>query len=475
LKLNLNLLQHLTVQTGRHGLGLISRGFSPETGRYNGRMPPVPLAAPPSIGVQQRVFDNGLRVVVQPIHTAPLVSIWTWYHVGSKDEGPGRTGVSHWVEHMNFKGSARIPRDEMKTFVDKVGGTWNGYTWIDETAYFETASRDALDRMLFLEAERMASCTYDPHECESERTVIISELHGSENDPEQLLDVELTAAAFRAHPYGHPTLGWLTDLETMTRDDLFGHYRLYYTPENAHLVIAGDVDPDVAFNAAEREFGKIVDGRAGRRVTTVEPPQQGERRVTVERPGTTSYLKVAWRSPSINDPDFLPLVIADAALTGAKGLNLWSSFRLAPPQRKARLYRALVDGGLASAVSGGILPTEHPFLYTISATIAEGVSGERVEEALFNEISRLRREGLQPGELQRAKRQLRARLVFENDSVTSIAHQLGYYSTIASLDVFLSLEERIAAVTEAQVFEAVSRRLADSQRTVGWFRPTEAA
>jgi zinc protease len=409
------------------------------------------------------------------MHSAPLVSVWTWYHVGSKDEGPGRTGVSHWVEHMNFKGSARIPRDEMKTYVDKIGGTWNGYTWIDQTAYFETASRDALDRMLFLEAERMSNCTYDPLECESERTVIISELHGSENDPEQLLDVELTAAAFLAHPYRHPTLGWLTDLETMTRDDLYGHYRSYYTPENAHLVIAGDVDPDAAFRAAEREFGSIRDGRPGRRVTTVEPPQPGERRVTVERPGTTSYLKVGWRSPSINDPDFLPLVIADAALTGAKGLNLWSSFRLPPPQRKARLYRALVETGLASAVSGAILPTEHPFLYTISLTVADGSSCGRVEETLFNEIARFRRDGLDAGELQRAKRQLRARLVFENDSVTNIAHQLGYYSTIASLEAFLALSERIAAVTESQVHEAVTERLTDSQRTVGWFRPTEPA
>ena len=436
-------------------------------------MPLAQPATPASPAVHQRVLDNGLRVLVQPVHTAPLVSVWTWYHVGSKNERPGLTGVSHWVEHMNFKGTARIPRDEMKTFVEKFGGTWNGYTWIDQTAYFETASRGSLDRMLFLEAERMSSCLYDPQECESERTVIISELQGSENDPEQLLDVELTAAAFRAHPYRHPTIGWLPDLQTMARDDLFAHYRTFYIPSNAHLVIVGHVEPDEAFKSAEREFGSIVSGPVPHRATVVEPPQYGERRVVVERPGTTVYLKTAWPCPSINDREFYAMVVADAVLTGAKGLNLWSSFRLPPPQRKARLYRALVEAGLASSVSGGILPTEDPFLYTISVTVAEGVEVGRVEERLLAEIERLRRDGLESGELERAKQQLRARLVFENDSVTNIAHQLGYYATIASLDTFFSLESCLQTVTEADVAAVAARRLAASQRTIGIFRPQQ--
>lgn len=207
----------------------------------------------------------------------------------------------------------------------------------------------------------------------------------------------------------------------------------------------------------------------------MEPPQYGERRVLVERPGTTMYLKAGWPCPSIRDREFYAMVIVDAILTGAKGLNLWSSFRLPAPQRKARLYRALVETGLASSVSGGILPTEDPFLYTVSATVAEGVEGSRVEEKLLAEIERLRRDGVEQGELARAKQQLRARLVFENDSVTNIAHQLGYYSTIASLDVFFSLESCLQSVTEADVAATVARRLASSQRTIGVFRPLEAA
>lgn len=435
-------------------------------------MAPAPFLTPAANIVQQRVLDNGLRVLVQPVRTAPLVSVWAWYHVGSKDEGPGRTGVSHWVEHMNFKGSTGIPRDEMKAFVEKFGGTWNGYTWIDQTAYFETATSDALDRMLFLEAERMSSCVYDREDCESERTVIISELRGGENDPEQLLEIELTAAAFRAHPYRHPTIGWLPDLQTMSRDDLYEHYRRHYNPTNAQVIVVGDVESDDAFRAVDRHFSSIPAGPAGLpRVRTTEPPQHGERRVTVARPGATAYVKIAWRAPAVGDPDFYPMVVADAILTGAKGLNLWSSFRIGPPQRKARLYRALVERGLASAVSGSLMPTEQPFLYTVSATVADGVNPAQVEQPLLEEIDRLRAGGLEAGELERAKRQLRARLVFENDSVTTIAHQLGYFSTIATLETFYGIGPSIAAVTEEQVSAAVAHRLRPSQRTIGGFRP----
>ena len=167
------------------------------------------------------VLDNGLTVVVAEVHTAPLASVWCWYKVGSKDEVTGLTGVSHWVEHMNFKGTTNIPREEMKGIIEKFGGSWNGYTWIDQTTYMETASTAGLDRMLFIEAERMANCLYDPEDCESERTVIISELQGSENDPDTLLEQEVIAAAYKVHPYRHPTIGWLSDLQTMTRDDLY--------------------------------------------------------------------------------------------------------------------------------------------------------------------------------------------------------------------------------------------------------------
>jgi zinc protease len=327
--------------------------------------------------------------------------------------------------------------------------------------------------MLFIESERMARCLYHPDDVESERTVIISELQGGENDPDQLLDQELTATAFKAHTYGHPTIGWLSDLQTMTREDLYGYYRRHYLPNNATLVIVGDIDTGDALRRVDQHFAAIEPGAAVERIRTVEPEQTGERRLTIRKEGTTAYLKIGYHAPSASDADFFPLLALDAVLTGAKGMNLWSSFRVPPPQRSARLYRALVESGLASSVHGSLMPTEHPFLYTVSATAKTGTPLADVEAAMLAALDAVARDGITAAELTKAKAQLRARLVFESDSVTNIAHQLGYFETIGSLDAYTAAPARIAAVTLDAVAAAACRVLAASNRTVGYFDPLE--
>ena len=424
-----------------------------------------------NVTVRETVLDNGLKVLVQEVHTAPLASVWCWYRVGSKDEAPGVTGVSHWVEHMNFKGTRNIPRDQVKGIIEKFGGAWNGYTWIDQTTYLETASADALDRMLFIEAERMDACLYDPADCESERTVIISELQGGENDPEQLLDTEVTAAAFKVHPYHHPTIGWLSDLRTMTREDLYGHYRRYYVPANATLVVVGDVESDDVLKRVESKFGGFAPGSPPARVTQTEPDQQAERRVVLRKAGTTAYWKAVYHAPAFADEAFFPMLVADAVLNGAAGLNIWSMGGVSRPQRSARLYRALVDGGLASTVSGALMPTDHPYLYSISASVAEGKTLAAVEDVVLQEIERLRRGGITPAEFAKVKAQLRARFVYDADSVTDIAHQLGFFETIGSWRAYHGIRERLDAVTPEQVHAAVQRYFTPENRTIGWFEP----
>jgi zinc protease len=421
--------------------------------------------------VYEQVLDNGLRVLIQETHTAPLASVWCWYRVGSKDEATGQTGVSHWVEHMNFKGTTNIPRDKVKGIIEQFGGYWNGYTWIDQTTYTETATRDALDRMLFIESERMTNCLYDPADCESERTVIISELQGGENDPDTLLDQELTAVAFKAHPYRHPTIGWLSDLKAMTREDLYSYYRRFYVPNNAALVIVGDVETNEAMRLVKHHFDRVVPADVPRRPLTKEPDQLGERRLTLSREGTTAYLKLGYHAPSVDDPDFFPMLVLDAVLTGAKGVNLWASFRTPPAQRSARLYRALVDTGLASSVSGGLVPTAEPFLYTVSLTATAGTSLQTLEEAVLSELETVRARGISAAELAKAIHQLRARLVFENDSITNIAHQLGYFETVATWRWLGSLQARIESVTIEQVQAVAFERLKTINRTIGWFEP----
>jgi zinc protease len=434
----------------------------------------VPAPASSDFPVRAALLDNGLKVLVQEVHTAPLASVWCWYKVGSGDEVSGLTGISHWVEHMNFKGTRNIPRDQIKGIIERFGGAWNGYTWIDQTTYLETASRDALDQMLFIEAERMANSLFDPEDCESERTVIISELEGGENDPDQLLDIEVTAAAFKAHPYGHPTIGWLGDLRRMTRDELYGYYRRHYVPNNATLVVVGDVETDDVLRRVERQFGAIVPGEVRPRIRTTEPAQPGERRVTVTKEGTTAYLKLAVHAPAADDPDFFRLLVLDAVLTGAKGVNLWASFRGAPPQRSARLYRALVERRLASSVNGALLPTRDPFLHVISVTATEGTPLATLEQALVAELDRIVGQGITPQELAKVRNQLRARLVFETDSVTNIAHQLGFFETVTSADYFRALWGQLERVTADEVGEAARRHLRPGNRTVGWFQPLPA-
>ncbi len=422
--------------------------------------------------VHESTLANGLTVLVQEVHTAPLASVWCWYKVGSRDEGPGVTGVSHWVEHMNFKGTTNIPRDQVKGIIEQFGGSWNGYTWIDQTTYLETATADALDRMLFIEAERMASCLYEPADCESERTVIISELQGGDNDPEQRLDTEMTATAFKAHPYRHPTIGWLGDLHTMTREDLYGHYRRFYVPNNATLVIVGDVETADVLRRVEAAFGAIAPGTPARRTTTTEPPQEAERRVHLRKPGTTAYWRAAFHAPRFADADFFPLLALDGILTGASGLNIWSGGSVPTPQRSARLYRTLVNGGLASSVGGFLAPTSEPYLYSISATVAHGQTLAAVEHAVLGQCDLVVRDGITSAELARVRAQLRARFVFDGGSVTDLAHQLGYFATIGRWQDWGEVNARLDAVTTDQVNAVAAKYLTADNRTLGVFEPT---
>lgn len=429
----------------------------------------------PSTARRLTHLDNGLTVILQPSHGSNLISLWAWYRVGSGDERAGQTGISHWVEHMNFKGTARLSREEMTSIVERHGGFWNGYTWIDQTTYVSTAHRDALDDLLLLESERMAACTYDPAECESERTVIISELQGSENDPDQVLETEVTAAAMKVHPYRHPTIGWRGDLETMTRDDLVGHYSRYYAPDNASVVIAGDIDEDDAIARVARAFGAIRPSGVKAPARTAEPEQTGERRVSVERPGSVGYIKIAHHAPAFTDADFAPMLVLDAILGGARGLNLWCSYRALAAQRSSRLYRALVDKGLASAVQGALMPTRDAFLHYISITAAEGVRPEEIEAAAVDAIDAVIAGGASEAEVRRAQRQLHARMVFEGDSVTNIAHQTGYFQTLGALHAYDDLPRRVAAVTPDDVQRVARARLGRAGRTVGFLRPGAAA
>src|SRR5919201_1394382 len=419
--------------------------------------------------VRETRLPNGLMVLTRELHHAPVASFWVWYRVGGRNEVPGITGISHWVEHMLFKGTEVFKPGEVFRQVTANGGTLNGFTWIDYTTYFETLPSDRVDLALQIESDRMANAVFDPEEVASERTVIISEREGHENEPTWHLDEEVTSAAFKVHPYGNGVIGWKCDLRTMTRDDLYGHYRRFYVPGNAIAVAVGDFRTDDLLRRIEELFGGVEAGAETPDVRSIEPEQEGERRIRLRRPSPTAYFQVAYKAPAASHADAIPMAVLDALLSGAKSMGMMGG--RAPMGRSSRLYRALVDAGLASHARSSFGLTRDPFLFELSATLRPGVELAAVESTAFRVVDELVADGPRDDELARVKKQARAQFAYGTETVTSQAYWLGSLEVVAShrlLDEFL---DRIEAVTAEDVRRIAQSYLGEANRTVGWLGP----
>lgn len=421
-------------------------------------------------GVKLTQLDNGLTVLTKEMHTAPVVTVWALYKVGSRNEREGITGCSHWVEHMLFKGGKKFKKGDIFKHVARVGGYNNGFTDNDLTAYFETLPASEVDLGLEIEADRMANALFDPKETESERTVIISEREGAENSPEFLLLEQMMAAAFQVHPYRWQVIGHKRDLRNMTRDDLYQYYQIYYGPNNAILLIVGDFSTDEMLKKAENLFGSIVSGAIPPPVTEVEPPQQEERRVSVRRPGTTAYLQAGFHVPAVGHPDIPALMTLDTILSGAKTISFQGGAWMG---RSSRLYRALVDAGLASSVQS-MLPHSHdPSLFFFLATVRTGVDPQRVEQALSAELHKICSEPPSSSEMKKALRQTKAQLAYSADGVSAQAFVLGGFASVASHDYLDRLVEDLPKVRPEDVQRVAATYLKPNNCTVGQFIPTE--
>ncbi len=423
-------------------------------------------------GFVKTQLPNQLTVLVKEAHAAPVASFWVWYRVGSRNEHLGITGSSHWVEHMLFKGTQAFPKGVAEKAIAREGGTFNGMTWYDFTTYFATLPAGRIKLALRIEADRMVNSLFDPDETAAERTVIISERQGAENNPEFLLNEELMAAAFRVHPYGTDTVGHMCDLETMTRDQLYAHYRTYYAPNNAVAVAVGNFDADAMLRLIEQHFGVIPDGPDVPPVTAVEPPQRGERRVTVEGEGNVAYLQIVFRVPTVHEPDFFALTALDAALTGASGMTFFGG---GLTNKSSRLYKALVTTELAAGISGSLLPTVAPFVYSLSAVVRAGRTPAEVEEALHAELARVTAEPVTPEELAKAIKQAKAQFAYSSESVTAQALWMGFSEVFADYTWFENYIANLSAVTVEDVQRVAQKYLKQSNRTVGWYVPQSNA
>jgi zinc protease len=419
--------------------------------------------------LSQVQLSNGLYVMLKEIHTAPIISNWIWYRVGSRDEIPGSTGISHWVEHMQFKGTLQFPAGVLDKAVSRDGGVWNAFTYLDWTTFFETMPADKIDLGIRLEADRMVNSRFDVDEVSSERTVVISERQGSENQPLFRLAEAVQAAAFRVHPYHHQVIGDMADLQTISRDDLFHHYKTYYRPNNAVLVITGDFDTDAMQARVLELFEPISKGKDVLRRLRPEPVQLGEHHLFVEGPGETSYVQSGYHAPAATDQDFFPFVVLDSLLTGPSSLNLFGS---GISNHTSRLYRSLVDGEVAVSVQGSLPVTIDPFIYTITVIVHPDRKPEDAIVVLDDEIKRIQ-DGLPSEEsLARAVKQARALFAYGSESITNQAFWLGFTEMFATYEWFSTYLDNLATVTPEEVQSVAQKYLLPSNRILGTYLPT---
>lgn len=426
-----------------------------------------------SHSVHTHTLPNGMLVLTKEVHSAPVATCWVWYRVGARNEASGLTGISHWVEHMLFKGTPTMPKGTFDRAIARNGGTFNGFTWIDFTAYYETLPADRIELGLQIESDRMVNSLFEPAEVESERTVIISELEGYANYPETWLDEAVKAAAFTVHPYHHPVIGYKSDLLAMTREDLYNHYQTYYMPNNAVLVLVGDFQTDAMLAQVEHYFADLPSGPTLPKFRAVEPEPQGERRITIRRPGPAEYVQIGFLAPDCRSADFAPMAVLDAVFSGAKSLTFFGGG--AQTNRSARIYKALVETELASSAGSSFMPSHDPFLFELSATVRAERSVAEVEAALLREIEKVQHDGISAEELAKVSKQVRAQIAYSGESVTNQALQLGMWEVLDGYQRVDTLLDEMAAVRVEDVQRVAQTYLTMQHCTVGHFIPTETS
>ncbi len=405
-----------------------------------------------------------MTIVTKELHFKPIVAAIIWYRVGSRNEELGQTGKSHFLEHMLFKGTDRYRKGEIDLVTLQNGGANNAFTWLDFTAYYFTFASDRWEQALEIEASRMRNTTFAEEEFQSEKQVVEEELRIGLDGPWEALENEVWAAAFRQHPYHWPTVGWLEDLESATAADMKAYYDKWYHPRNATLVLVGDFDTARALDRINTLLGPIPPGPEPPPMRIVEPTQRGEKRVTVKKETPVERLLIGYHTPAVGHADSFALHIAEAILSTGK---------------TSRLYQRLVEQD-SSVTTAKATYNDHidPSLFYLQAELKPGYWLNQVERAIYEEIDRLNTEAVTEAEMEKAKRQIEAELVFSSEEFLQQAILLGQYETIAAgehipepsrgyryLDNFL---DRIRAVSAEDVRRAASRYFSEDNRTVGY-------
>jgi zinc protease len=411
--------------------------------------------------VAARTLKNGMKVLVQSDHSIPNVALYIFYRIGSRNEGPGTTGLSHFFEHMMFNGAKKYGPGELDTVMEANGGSNNAYTTQNVTVYQDWFPRSALSTIYDIEADRIRDLSFDPQKIESERGVVASERRLSvDNDNNGLLDEQLWATAFVAHPYQWPVVGWMSDIEHWTIEDLKHHFEMGYSPGNATMVVVGDVMPEEIFQLCEKYIEPIPSHAPPPPVTTVEPEQLGERRLVVHKPAELPLLMIGFHVPKTNHPDFYALNILRTVLFQGES---------------SRMYLRLVDKDqIALSVESQVENGFDPTLLEITAQPKQGVDPQSCEKAIYAELERTKNAAISDQELEKAKN---IRLVEFYRQMRTIS---GRANTIGTYEVFFGDYNRLfeaaknyGAVTKEDVRRVAKTYFGANNRTVATLLPED--
>ncbi len=409
---------------------------------------------------EYRLANNGLGILLVPDHSAPVVTFEVTYRVGSRNEVTGTTGATHILEHMMFKGSEGFndaKGNSVKQYLERIGGQYNANTSVDRTTYFATVGRESLEGYIAIEADRMRRLLLRETDRQAEMTVVRNEYERGKNDPDEVLMEAVTAAAFVALPYHHPTIGWLSDIEHVPIEKLRAFYDTFYWPNNATVTVVGDIDPAATLQLIRKYYGVYPRSPAAiPDIYTEEPAQRGARRVVIKRPGDLGAVLIAHRVPNGRDTDQPALEMLDAILSSGKS---------------ARLFRALVDQGIALNAGSGTDLHRDLSLHTLFAQLAPGATHEQVEKALLAELGKIKAEGVSAAEIDRVKQQYLAADAYRRDGTAAVASEINEWIAIGDWTLYSRFPEQVEHVTPADVQRVAKKYFDEDQSTTGWFVP----
>ncbi|HZO39308.1 MAG TPA: pitrilysin family protein [Methylomirabilota bacterium] len=419
----------------------------------------IPSGAPAQNRVVAATLDNGLRVLLLEDARSPIVSFQVWYRVGSRDEHRGATGIAHFLEHLMFKGTPTHGARQFARLVEENGGQDNAFTSQDVTSYYVNIAADKVDLVIDLEADRMQNLLLDAKEIGSEREVVIEERRTrTEDDPGGFLGEEVSSIAFKAHPYGAPIIGWMEDIKRITPEEIRAFYKTYYVPNNALVVAVGAFKANELLEKIKRRFGRIPRGKVPPPMLAVEPPQNGERRVTVTKQAQLPIVYLAWHVPNQKSDDAAALELLSTILAGG---------------RASRLYRDLVYQRQLALEAGGDYSyfSIDPNLFWFWATPMPGQTPEKLEAELIAHMERLKTEPVTDEELARAKNQMEAAFVYQEDSIHQRASMLARFELIGGFALKESFVAKIRAVTAADLTRVARTWFGPDKKSVGVLLP----